>query len=58
MVGIGGISLVVASFAALRFERLGDFGRLVVTLALVALMKLVLATFRREVGSARRILWE
>jgi hypothetical protein len=42
----------------LRFERLGDFGRLVVMLALVALMKLVLATFKREVGRARRIRWE
>lgn len=40
-----------------RFRR-GDFGKLEVTLALVALIKLELATFKIDVGKARSILWE
>lgn len=41
-----------------RLVRRGDFGRLEVRLALVALMKLELATLRMDVGKARKILWE
>jgi len=47
-----------ASFVVLRFDRRGDLGRLVVMLALVVLMKLVLAILRRDVGRARRIFCE
>jgi hypothetical protein len=42
--GTGGSgSAAGVSFAVLRFARRGDLGRLVVMLALVALIKLVLA---------------
>ena len=47
------------SFTVLRrVVRRGDFGKLEVRLALVALMKLELATFKIDVGRARRIRWE
>ena len=39
-----------------RFDLRGDFGKLVVMLLLVAVIKLELATLRIGVGSARRIL--
>jgi hypothetical protein len=56
--GRAGTSSLGVSLAVFFFARREDFGRLVVMLALVALMKLVLATLRREVGRARRIRWE
>jgi hypothetical protein len=56
--GRAGASSLGASLVVFFFARRGDLGRLVVMLALVALMKLVLATLRRDVGRARRILWE
>lgn len=54
----GSDSTTGISFTGLRFVRRGDLGRLVVILALVALMKLVLAILRRDVGRALRILCE
>lgn len=51
-------ALEVSLAVALRLARRGDLGRLVVMLALVALIKLELATLRRDVGRARRIFWE
>lgn len=58
--GTGGTEFAgdVSLAAALRLARRGDLGRLVVILALVALMKLELATLRSDVGRARRIFWE
>lgn len=41
-----------------RLLRRGDFGKLLVMLALVVLIKLELATLRMGVGRARKILWE
>lgn len=41
-----------------RLVRLEFLGRLLVMLALVVVMKLELATLRKGVGKARRILWE
>ena len=60
MGGTGGMAfaLEVSLAVALRLARRGDLGRLVVMLALVALIKLELATLRRDVGRARRIFWE
>lgn len=57
--GLAGAALLDVSFIVVRYRVLrGDFGKLEVILALVALMKLELATFRIDVGKARRILCE
>ena len=61
MLGVGEVSSVTVGAAVSRpklfllFLR-GDFGRLVVMLLLVALMKLEFATFKIGVGRARNIL--
>lgn len=61
--GIGGtrgmaFALEASVAVTLRLVRRGDLGKLVVMLALVALIKLELATLRKDVGRARRIFWE
>jgi len=56
---LAGAALLDVSFIVVRYRVLrGDFGKLEVILALVALMKLELATFKIDVGKARSILCE
>ena len=52
------VGLELSLSSPFRLARRGDFGRLEVRLALVAVMKLELATLRMDVGRARRIRWE